>query len=342
MSNCLTPLNQSLFACAVWLATAGAGSAASALPEPIGTAPEVRANLYFPLEKGPERTVLTDGKILATLVLFRTQSSQLTYTAMLNYPYCSGGSATLALRGESRQHDTRSRPIRKSDQNRDFNHTIADAMCKDYVASQAAPATTSTPSRPAARFTPFHHQRLFEARLTRNYGTSRVTYDASGRVEGNHVIADVTGTVVADGHATRLTYQIPQALCQTGTGTARVTDGKRGWVDAVTVRNGQPVPHSPANELTAKIVDGICLQASGVSMVPDQVAATAPGGATRTTSSTHVGTRSAKPAPGTQTLEQCTDAWLDAFNEERGEEGPIPMGQMEEWEDWCRAGKTPT
>lgn len=38
-------------------------------------------------------------------------------------------------------------------------------------------------------------------------------------------------------------------------------------------------------------------------------------------------------------LTQGVHTWVKAFNEARGEEGPVSDDQLGEWRQWCREGK---
>jgi len=51
---------------------------------------------------------------------------------------------------------------------------------------------------------------------------------------------------------------------------------------------------------------------------------------------------SAQPArPATVDISSCVDMWTAAHRKEVGEEAPIRMDQVGEWEEWCKQGKRP-
>ena len=324
-------------------------SVAGPVPESIGTSTELRANIYFPLEKGPERTKLLD-KDLSTIVLFRTQSQSATYMAMVEYVYCSGGASTVTLIGTSGNKNTRSIEIKKTDRNRNFNHVIADAMCKDYIASSAAAASATKEAaaearpRRSAAFRPFTDEAIFSTtyhfRTGRNAESALLTYRGSGKPEGTDIIAEVTGINHNSGHKQIRTYKIPKAMCETGTGEAFVTDGQRGWVNAVTTKNGVPATQANDAAISLNIVDGIC-QKSGKVSLRKSTPPTANAAGGNTAPPSPAATAKTGKALTMGELTQCTHQWVQAFNRERGEEGPIAVDQLDEWEQWCKQGKRP-
>ncbi|MGE8615377.1 MAG: hypothetical protein ACN6PF_23990 [Achromobacter veterisilvae] len=327
-------------ALAAWLAVTICGSSfANPIPESIGTSPELSANIYFPEEKGPKRTTLTAAGDLTTIVLFRTQSSRALYLAIVGYKYCSGEPSSVVLTNPSQKKSTRSVEIRKSDKSKTFNHLIANAMCKDYVASNAA-STSTTKSVPTARpvtFKPFNDEAIFEATLTGGAGTAQTSYRGSARVDGSDVIADVIGTNHRSGQKTIVTFKVPKTMCETGTGQALVTDGRRGWTDAITLNNRKPARYYATNDLTLGIVDGICQRSGNISLLKGSTSAESP---SNNTDTRHDSAQAGKSLTMGE-LTQCTHEWVKAFNDERGEEGPIAVAQLDEWEQWCKQGKRP-
>lgn len=323
----------------ICLSAAFCSTSASPVPESIGTSRELRANIYFPMEKGPERTKLIGGKELSTVVLFRTQSSSAMYLAMVEYAYCSGGASSVELTSSSQAKSTRSVKIKMSDVNKNFNHVIADAMCKDYAASGAASPSIATQPRPATQFRSFNDAPIFETTLIGDGVSARVSYRGSGKVDGADVIADITGTNHRSDQSTMRTFKVPKALCETGTGQALVSDGRRGWTDAITLNNRKPARYYATNDLTLGIVDGICVRSGNISLLKNSPVVAG--------SSNRTGAQTGSPAAKTNKpltmgeLTQCTHEWVKAFNEERGEEGPIAVDQLDEWEQWCKQGKRP-
>jgi antitoxin component YwqK of YwqJK toxin-antitoxin module len=47
---------------------------------------------------------------------------------------------------------------------------------------------------------------------------------------------------------------------------------------------------------------------------------------------------SSAPAAG---LSACQQGWIDAFHKEQGDDTPIAADQLDEWDQWCKAGKMP-